>query len=62
MRVYRYHRQLIRPCAYVDGEHAGKWYVQAYHAPTGLRWEDGECQHYGTLHEARTAIRIGTNG
>jgi len=58
MRVYRYRGHLIRPCDYANGEHAGRWYVQTYHAPTGLRWEDSVCPHYHTLRDARDAIRM----
>ena len=57
MRVYSYRSQLIRPCAYVDGAHAGRWYVQSYHAPTSMRWEDSVCAHHRTLRDARQAIR-----
>ena len=55
-KVHRYRGELIRPCAYADGEHKGRWYVVSYHSPTGMRWEDSVCPHYQTLAEARAGI------
>lgn len=52
----KYKGQIIRDCAWADGEHNGKYVVQTYHAGTGMPWSDEECPHYWSLAQAREAI------
>lgn len=54
MKSYRGMR--IYECERARGEHRGRWIIQTYHAPTGMRNSDDLCPHAGTLKEAREII------
>jgi hypothetical protein len=54
-KVYRYKGHRILDCAWADGEHDGKWYVQSYH-DSGVQWADEATRHHRTLAEAREYI------
>ena len=46
---------LIRECAWVTGEHPGRWIVQIYHE-TGIPYSDELCPHYRSLAQAKAVI------
>ncbi len=33
-----------------------RWFVQTYHSPTGMPWEEQICPHFANLKDARKAI------
>jgi hypothetical protein len=57
-REHNYKGKTIRPCEYPASYHRERWYVQAYHAPTGRPYADEVCPHFYTLTEAREAIDL----
>ena len=54
---HRHKGQRILKCHWADGEHDGKWYVQAYHQ-SGMQWADEATKHHNTLAEAREYIDL----
>ena len=54
---HKYRGKWIFPVELADKAKACyRWYVQAIHSQTGLRYDSDLCPHYFTLKEAKKAI------
>jgi hypothetical protein len=54
--THYYRGEIIMPCRYAPGRHAGPWRLYARHSASGLPWDDPECQHFATLADAKLYI------
>ena len=53
LTIHSYKGYEIIPCTWADSR---RWYIQMYHQPTGLPWDERECPQTYTLADARELI------